>query len=100
MHLEIIYIVLIIFSLTSIITACVLLKTKKRCSDEWSYFKEIYSTTEYNTIREQSRSAGKMNSPFIEGDNILDTIQNGMNIIKNSNMYEHVGESNERPFWQ
>ena len=70
-----------------------------------SHFSSIYRDTEFKKIVDASNKAGKFNSPFIENDNIIDTIVSGGKILAQEtigaiDIFNEVGDFDERPNWQ
>ena len=70
-----------------------------------SHFSSIYKDSEFKQIVDASNKAGKFNSPFIENDNIIDTIVSGGKILAEEAMgiidvFDEVGDCDERPNWQ
>lgn len=83
---------------------CELILNKKDCSS-LSHFDLIYKGKEFEQIVEASNKEGKFNSPFIENDNIIDTIiSGGKRLTQEStdifDIFREVGDCDERPKWQ
>jgi len=100
MKIEIVIFLAAFFVFAILFTLVVLKKKAKGANEEYnSPYRYLYSKLEYKIIANQSARAGKFNSPFIPNDNIVETLQSGSSIIGTENMFEKVGDCNERPIW-
>ena len=95
----------IIATLVSILGLVFGLMPNKNKSYPSSHFSSIYTDREFKKIVDASNRAGKFNSPFIENDNIIDTIVSGGKFLAQEtvgmvDIFKEVGDCDERPKWQ
>ncbi len=98
----------VIIALTVIAFFCIaffavinLKKKSKEDTTEGGHFSQIYSAGDYAITDHESKLSGKVNSPFISNRKTIEKLKNGTTFInKLGNMYEGVGDCDERPQWQ
>lgn len=62
-------------------------------------FSNLYNDRTYDAIKRDSCIAGKWNSPFIKDKDIISIVEDGMNDINMKNIFQDMGDCNERPNW-
>ena len=101
MKVEVILSALVILLVTTIVIA-IRNKVLTSCEDgeDTVHFERLYTNHDYVVTVSDSKTAGKVNSPFIPQLEMMDKLKDGTTLINEiGNMYEGVGDCDERPQW-
>lgn len=92
---------IIIISVFVILTICIsILYSLFHNETSKLSFKRLYPSQRYNMVVSESSAVGKGNSPFLDDDELMETLQRGGQIIsKIGNIYEGVTDYDNKPRW-